>query len=83
MPNFRQHTDAVAHRAEVPAVVTGKVLRAHLEEVTQTLAADDRVVLTGFGTFRMLSGKPVFVPSDALISALADTQQDSGGPTVP
>lgn len=83
MPHFRQHADAVAHRVGAPAVLTGKVLQAHLAEITETLAADDRVVLTGFGTFRMVGGKPVFTPSDALISALADAQQDAGGPAVP
>lgn len=70
MPRFRQHADAVAHRVGYPAADTGKVLRAHLDEITDTLAADDRVVLTGFGTFRMVHGKPTFVPSEALITAL-------------
>ena len=76
MPRFRQHADAVAKRADFPAVDTGKVLRAHLDEVTDVLAADDRVILTGFGTFRMISGKPTFVPSAALISALTEKSQD-------
>ena len=49
MPRFRQHADAVAKRADFPAVDTGKVLRAHLDEVTDVLAADDRVILTGVG----------------------------------
>ena len=77
MPRFREHVDAVARRAGVPAVDAGKVLRAHLDETTDLLAADERVVLTGFGTLRMVRGRPTFVPSDALIADLADRDQGS------
>lgn len=75
MPRFRQHADAVAARTGFSAVDAGTILKGHLDQITETLAADERVVLTGFGTFRMSDGKPVFVPSDALISAL--TRDDS------
>lgn len=62
----RQHADAVAARADVTPAVAAKVLRAHVEEVIAALSADDRVVLTGFGTFRMVDGRPVFTPSETL-----------------
>lgn len=74
MPRFRQHADAVSRRTGFTAADTAAVLREHLTEVTDTLARGDRVVLTGFGTFRMIKGKPAFVPSDALVSALTQTE---------
>lgn len=75
MPRFRQHADAVAARAGTPVVETGDVLRAHLDEITDTLARDERVIFPGFGTFRMIDNKPAFVPSEALLTALSRTSQ--------
>lgn len=67
MPRFRQHVDAVAARCGQPAATTGAVINAHNEQIVETLLAGERVVIDGFGTFRLTDrGVPVFVASQSL-----------------
>lgn len=44
---------AVAERANVTQADAARVVNATLKLITETLQKDDKVVLTGFGTFEM------------------------------
>lgn len=43
--------DAIAHQADVPKAVAGRVLDAALSSITGALSNGEQVALVGFGTF--------------------------------
>lgn len=49
--NKTELTQVVAEKADISAATAGKVVNAFIEAVTDSLKANDPVVLVGFGTF--------------------------------
>lgn len=48
---FKELIDSCAKQAECTQAVAGKVLRAMIEEISDSLCEGEEVQLTGFGTF--------------------------------
>jgi DNA-binding protein HU-beta len=55
--NKTEFVDAVAKKAEITKTEAHKVITAVLDTITETLAKEDKIVLTGFGTFRVRETK--------------------------
>lgn len=51
MVSQREHIDAVASQTGQPVTVVAAILREHLATVSTTVAAGEKVTLSGFGTF--------------------------------
>jgi len=61
----RQLIDVVARKAHLPKRAAAEAVDVFLNEVGRTLSKGERVVLSGFGTFRVinLKGKTVKIPN--------------------
>ncbi len=60
----RQIGDLVARKAHLPKRAAAEAIDVFLNEVGRTLAKGEKVVLSGFGTFRVITmkGKTVKIP---------------------
>ena len=75
-PNMtkKQLVDQVARKAHLTKRAASEALDVFLNEVGRVLAKGEKVVLSGFGTFRVISmkGKTVKIPgTDKLVSIKA------------
>lgn len=59
-----QLIDIVSRKAHLPKKAARESIETFLEEVSKALAKGEKVVVSGFGTFRVVSvkDKPVIVP---------------------
>lgn len=59
-----QLIDIVSRKAHLPKKAAREAIETFLEEVSKALAKGEKVVVSGFGTFRVVSvkDKPVIVP---------------------
>jgi DNA-binding protein HU-beta len=67
----KQLVDLVGRKAHIPKKAATEVIDVFLNEVGRVLSKGERVVLSGFGTFRVatMKGKTVKIPnSDKFIS---------------
>lgn len=55
--NKQELIDGIADKADIPKDLAGKVLNAVLDTIKDALAANDQVVLIGFGTFKISDRK--------------------------
>lgn len=55
--NKREYISAVAARAELPIHVVSAVYEVGIQELLETVARGDRLVLTGFGRFYLQAHK--------------------------
>ncbi|MDN5894433.1 MAG: HU family DNA-binding protein [Nocardioides sp.] len=78
MVTQREHIDTVAARTGKPVTEVAEIVRAHLGVLSETVAAGEKVTLTGFGTFaRNLKATgpatPSFKPGTALRRAVEES----------
>lgn len=61
----RQLVELVARKAHLPKRAASEAVEVFLEEVGRVLAKGEKVVLSGFGTFRVkrMDGKTVKIPN--------------------
>jgi len=61
----RQLIDQVARKAHLPKRAAAEAVDVFLEEIGRTLSKGEKVVLSGFGTFRVkrMDGKTVRIPN--------------------
>lgn len=61
----RQLVEAVARKAHLTKRAAGEAVDVFLDEVGRTLSKGEKVVLSGFGTFRVIrmKGKTVKIPN--------------------
>lgn len=61
----RQMIDLVARKAHMPKRAAAESIDVFLNEIGRVLAKGEKVVLSGFGTFRVISmkGKTVKIPN--------------------
>ncbi len=53
----RQLIEIVAKKSHLTKKITQEVIKSFLEEISKSLAMGEKVVLSGFGTFRIVSVK--------------------------
>lgn len=80
MVSQREHVDALATRLGQPVATVAAIIRAHNGLLSETIAAGESVVFSGFGTFRReeKASGPVaaFTPGAALRRKVAATTED-------
>lgn len=54
----RKLIEIVAKKAHLTKKITSEVISSFLEEVSKSLAKGEKVILSGFGTFKLTNVKP-------------------------
>lgn len=53
----RQLVEIVAKKAHLTKKITGEVVKSYLDEITKSLVKGEKVVISGFGTFKIVKVK--------------------------
>lgn len=81
MVSQREHIDQVANETGQPVGTVASIVRAHLSVLTESVAAGERVTLTGFGTFRQRQRPTAETPVAEFKPGAALARAVSAGPS--